>query len=284
MIINKNKHYLLTGGSGYLGRELVKRLTQLGCDNLLVLSKDENSLLELKEKFPQVEVVVGDISDKNTCEKVCNGVDGIFHLAAFKHVSLAENNVRECIESNINGSINLLDCTLKYKPDFIIGISTDKASCPTGVYGMTKFFMEKLFAEYERYNKDTNYRLVRFGNIWNSTGSLATIWIPKMKNGKEICVTDPNATRFFWTVDEAIDLIFNCLNKADDSTPYTPVMKAVSLQTVVEACQEVYGKCPVKVIGLREGEKLHEKIVDSGLDSSKAEQYTKEEFKNKFLS
>ena len=284
MRLLKGKRILCTGGSGFLGRELVKRLSQFDCDDIIVVSKNEESLLQLKSEFPKVEIVVGDISNKTTCEKVCDNVDGIFHLAAFKHTNLAEDNVKECIQSNINGSMNLLDCTLKNKPEFILGISTDKAAKPSGVYGMTKFLMEKMFKEYEKFNQDTKYRLVRFGNIWNSTGSLADIWIPKIKAGKAISLTDPRATRFFWTVEEAVDLIFECLDKAKDHTPFTPVMKSVSMLTVLEACLEVYGKCPVEITGLKEGEKLHELITDTGLDSSQAEQYTKEEFKTKFLN
>jgi UDP-N-acetylglucosamine 4,6-dehydratase/UDP-glucose 4-epimerase len=277
----KNK-ILIDGGDGHIGSELVKRLIGLGCVNLMVLSKNEETLLKLKERFPVVETVVGDIGSKMTCERVCYGVDGIFHLAAFKHVNLAENNVKECIQSNINGSMNLLDCTVWYKPQFILGVSTDKAGQPSGVYGMTKYLMERMFAEYERFNKDTEYRLVRFGNVWGSTGSLSTIWLPKMKKGEEITVTDPGATRFFWTVEEAVDLIFSCIEKSKDSTPLIPTMKAVSLQTIIDACHEVYGDFPVKVIGLKEGENLHE-ILNDKKDSSMSEQYTKEEFINKFL-
>jgi len=269
--------YLITGGSGFLGKNLVSRMIELGYKNILVLSKNEEQLLELKDKFPQVEIMVGDINDISVCEKACNDIYGIFHLAAFKHVGLAEDNIEECIKSNINGTINLLNCTLKYKPNFIIGISTDKAAKPTGIYGMTKYLMERLFSEYERNNRNTKYRIVRFGNMIYSTGSVLCKWREKMLNDLPIQVTDLSSTRFYWTVNEAINLIFRCLKEAKDSKVYVEQMKAIRLSDLVNAMYEKYGvgkEIKIEFIGLQKGENLHEFIGDNLLDSDHAEKYT----------
>jgi UDP-N-acetylglucosamine 4,6-dehydratase len=273
--------YLITGGSGFLGQALIKRLIERGNDNLVVLSRDEENLVILKDKFPQVEVIVGDIANMNNCDKACNGVDGIFHLAAFKHVGLAETNVTECTNSNVIGSLNLLECTVKHNIDFIIGISTDKAAQLKGVYGVSKWLMERLFEDYERMNPRTKYRLVRYGNVLYSTGSVLCKWKDKIKNNEEIVITDMESTRFYWTVDQAIDLIFECLMEATDTTIFAHPMKSIKMKDLVEAMWEKYlpkDAIPkYKIIGLQEGENKHEKIVINGEDSSEAAKYTKKE-------
>jgi UDP-N-acetylglucosamine 4,6-dehydratase/5-epimerase len=269
-------NFTVFGGSGYLGTELLRRLS----GDITVVARNEGNLVALKEKYPSIKIVIGDVADPFICDKVCQNTDGIYYLSALKHVGLAEENVREAITTNI--PLALLEATRKYKPKFIIGVSTDKAASKKGVYGCTKFLMEKLFAEYEKLNPDTKYRIVRFGNVWGSTGSFITKWEPKMAQGEEIMLTDGQATRFFFTVQEAVDLIFECLEKAADSSPYIPKMKAVKMSVVLEACMEIYGRCQVKVTGLGAGENLHE-CLDEKTFSNEVPQYSKEEFIKKFL-
>jgi UDP-N-acetylglucosamine 4,6-dehydratase/5-epimerase len=269
--MNKEMKYLCTGASGFLGEELVKRLG----GNVRVLARNEGKLVALKEKFPNIEIVIGDIRDPFVCDKAMQGVDGVIHAAALKHVGIAEENVKECIEINI--PIALLEATRKHKPKFIIAISTDKAASRKGVYGTTKFLMERLFAEYEKLNPDTRYRTVRYGNVLYSTGSVLCKWKDKMTAGEPITITDPNATRFFWTVEQAVDLIFECLEKATDSTPYNCPMKAMRMGDLLAAMMDTYGTVEVNEIGLQEGENMHEIIVEGGEDSSQAEMFTKTE-------
>ena len=128
MILDKNKTYLVTGGAGFLGQELIARLEAAGCTNIVTMSRNEGKLVALKEKFPFVKIIPGDLSDPYCAEKAVQGVDAIFHLAAFKHVGLAEQNVRECVLGNVTGTSNILELTRKYPIDFILGISTDKAA------------------------------------------------------------------------------------------------------------------------------------------------------------
>lgn len=280
-MLSKDKHYLVTGGAGYLGRELIKRLISQGITRISVVSRNEGELMKLKEDFPMVKIIPGDISTAAVCEKATYEVNGIFHLAAFKHVGLAEEQVSRCILSNVGGTMNLLETTIHNKPDFIVGISTDKAAKVNGVYGATKFLMERLFAEFEKFNPSTQYRLVRYGNVLDSTGSVTTIWREKMKRGDDIIVTDPDATRFYWTVDQAVDLIFDCLEKAQDSRPHHFPMKAMRLGDLLEAMLQKYALADTKIteIGLQPGENMHE-TIDGGADSSQVERYTVEEILN----
>ena len=280
--MDKSKKYLITGGSGFLGNALIGRLVDTGFYNLVVIARNEGELIKLQDKFPMVEIIAGDIADSYICEKACHDVDGIFHLAAFKHVRMAETNTYRCVRSNIVGTINLLNMSLKYRPDIFVLISTDKAANIRGIYGATKLIGEKLAEEFSNVNNKTQYRIVRYGNVWNSTGSFITKWRPLMSAGQEVIVTDPKATRFFFTVDDAVSLIFRSIDGGKDAKPFVPKMKAVSMGTVLKACQEVYGKCPVKIIGLQAGENMHE-TLDGKAFSNEVEQYTKDDFIKEFL-
>ena len=266
------KKYLVTGGSGFLGQELIKRLD----GEIRVLARNEGNLVKLKEQFPNIEIMLGDVADPYVCDRAMQGIAGVFHLAALKHVGLAETNVREAIQSNI--PLALLEATRKHKPEFIIGISTDKAASRKGVYGSTKFLMERLFAEYEQLNPDTKYRIVRYGNVIYSTGSVLCKWKDKIQKGEEVTITDPNATRFFWTVEQAVKLIFDCLSAAKNSDPYVCEMKAMKMDDLLAAMIIKYApentKVRINKIGLQPGENMHEIIIENGPDSSMAEMFT----------
>jgi UDP-N-acetylglucosamine 4,6-dehydratase/UDP-glucose 4-epimerase len=281
----KDKLFLVTGGSGFLGKPLVARLLADGA-RVRVLARDEGKLIELKQLYPSVEILTGDVSDEFEVRQAMLGVNGVFHLAASKHIGIAEKQVRECIKSNTIGSMNILEESLKNPVEFVIGISTDKTAKVSGVYGASKFLMERLFKQYEQLNTKCDYRIVRYGNVIYSTGSVLCKWREAILNNQQVTVTDPSATRFFWTVDQAISLIYECLMYAKDSTPFVPEMKGMSLQNLLIAMEEKYSdpsnhtKAPWNIIGLQPGENLHEKIVSDGPDSSQVQQYEIDEIKN----
>jgi len=278
----KDKLFLVTGGSGFLGNPLVKRLLNDGA-KVRVLSRDEGKLIELKQIFPSIEILTGDVSDSFEIKQAIQGVNGVFHLAASKHIGIAEKQVRECIKSNTLGSLYILEESLNHKLEFIIGISTDKAAQVSGVYGASKLLMERLFKQFEQLNPNTDYRIVRYGNVLYSTGSVLCKWKDLIQEGKDLIVTEPTATRFFWTVDQAIDLIYDCLENSNDSSPYVPTMKGMSIDNLLEAMIQKYSsnKRPsIKVIGLQPGENLHEKILENGPYSHEVDQYTVEEIKH----
>lgn len=280
-MMDKNKKYLVTGGAGYLGQELIKRLINEGFTRLLVMSRNEGQLVAMQQKFPKVKIITGDVSNPYFCDRAMKDVAGAFHLAAFKHVGLAETNTMECVSSNVVGTMNLLEASRKHKPEFMIGISTDKAAKVSGVYGATKLLQERLFAEYEKVNLDTKYRTVRYGNVLYSTGSVLCKWKNNLQRGEEVTITDPDSTRFYWTVEQAVELIFDCLEKATDSTPHITRMKSMRAGDLLEAMIEKYAlnKNDVRVnkIGLQPGENTHEVVGDGFPSSFDAERYTKEE-------
>jgi UDP-N-acetylglucosamine 4,6-dehydratase/5-epimerase len=280
--IEKNNLYLVTGGSGFLGNPLIGYILSCG-GRVRAISRNEGKLIELKEHYPTIEIYPGDIADRMEVKQALMGVNGVFHLAASKHVGLAETFVRENIKTNVIGTLNILEESLDVDLDFIVGISTDKAAQVAGVYGATKLLMERLFLQYETLNSKCRYRIVRYGNVLYSTGSVLVKWKDAIINGKEIVVTEPNATRFFWSVDQAIDLIKDCMQNATNSKPYCPMMKSMSVGNLLKAMIEKYSKgneIPVKIIGLQPGENMHEKVLEDGPFSNEAEQFTVEEIKS----
>jgi len=261
---------LVTGATGFLGNELMKNLK----GDIRVLSRNEGKLIELKTKYPNIEIMTGCISDELICKKALIGVDKVYHLAAFKHVGQAEEQPYQCTNSNVIGTINLLK---HFEGKDFIAISTDKAAQVSGIYGASKLLMEGVIQEFEQINKDINYRIVRYGNVLYSTGSVLCKWKDAILNGKNIIVTDLSATRYFWTVKEAIQLIFDCEKYAKDSTPYCPQMKSMSIGDLLSAMILKYseGKMgEIKEIGLQVGENKHEKITKDGLSSADAEKFT----------
>lgn len=283
-MLKRYGNYLVTGGSGYLGRELARRLLDKEC-YVTVLARDEGNLMKLAQQHHTIECFTGDVSDKFSVRQAMShnpDIDGVFHLAAFKHVGWAETLTRECVLSNIMGTLNVLDEASEANVDFILGISTDKAAQMSGVYGASKYIMEKLFEQYQA-NFPVEYRIVRYGNVLYSTGSVLCTWKKLLQEGKGVTVTDPEATRYFWTVEQAVDLIFECLENATSSRPYAPDMKSISVGNLLTAMADKYlpagADLDVKIIGLQKGENLHERILEDGKASNEVEQYTIGEIK-----
>ncbi len=281
------KTYLITGGSGYLGLELISRLYN-DDTHIKILARDEGKLIEAKQKYPNIEILTGDVSDKFEVEQAMKGVNGVYHLAASKHIGIAEKQPRECIKSNIIGSLNILEASLNVNLcpnlEFVIGISTDKAAQVNGVYGASKFLMERLFTQYEYLRPDVKYRIVRYGNVLYSTGSVLCKWKQAIIDNQPITISDPSATRFFWTVSQAVDLVFECLNNSTSPSPYVPTMKSMSIGDLLEAMVSKYSPLEysgrqeylknVIQTGLQAGENLHERIMENGPDSSQSERFT----------
>jgi len=279
--INENHLYLVTGASGFLGVALTKKILDLG-GRVRALSRDEGKLIELKQKFPEVEILTGDVSDSFEVHQSMKGVDGVFHLAAFKHVGMAEYQARECTKTNAIGSLNVLEESVSENVDFVLGISTDKAAQVSGVYGASKLIMEKMFKQYEKSYPDINFRIVRYGNVLYSTGSVLCKWKSSIERGEKVVITDPRATRYFWSIDQAIELIFDCMANAINSTPYCPAMKSMKIADLLQAMIEKYSNSQiieVETIGLQPGENLHEKVLEDGPYSNETDHFTTEEIK-----
>ena len=287
-MIIKDEKYLVTGGTGVVGYELCKRIIKMG-GKVLILSRNEEKLRKLCNHlfstgvatiYEQVETIVSDILDKEAIKEAMKDVRGVFHLTALAQ-GMQSGKAIESINTNILGSMNVLVESLDI--DFVIGISSDKVVQVSGNYGATKFLMEKLFTEFEEINPDTKYRVVRLGNVIYSVDSVLEKWKSKIENNEEVIITEPTATRFFMTKEQSVDMIFNCLEKSTDSTPYFENMKSTSMGNLLEAMSNKYlpegSELSVKEIGLQPNENLHERIVEGGPYTNEMEQYTVEELK-----
>ncbi len=270
----KNK-ITIFGASGFLGVELVKHLYER--DPIVAVGRNESQLVALKEKFPGIEIIVGDIADPWTVKKAMKDAYEVHVLSALKHVGIAEKDVHSCMQTNVVGLMNIIQESYITKPKVLMFISSDKAAQGTGVYGMSKKIGEKLMEEAETINPETKYRTVRYGNVIYSSGSVLCKWRDKMLKGEEVIVTDPTATRFFWPVQEAINLIFDCIEHSTSAKPTVTGMKSIQIGDLLEAMMDKYGRVPVKVIGLQPGENMHEIIADGIPDSFHSERFTKEE-------
>ncbi len=259
---------LVTGGSGFLGSKLIETLYKVIDTPIRVVARNEGKLVQLKNKFPSIEIVMGDIADSYIAHQAVKDIDIVYHLAAFKHAVHAEKQSYQCIKSNVIGTINLLN---SFNGKEFVAMSTDKAANISGVYGCTKFLVEKLVQERSKESSsDIEYRIVRCGNIMFSTGSVLELWKDALINKLPIRATDLEATRFFYTVDEAVDLVLGRV--------ILKPTKAIRLGVLLTAMQQKYGQAvDIELIGLQPGENLHEILVEGGIDSSQVEQYSLEE-------
>lgn len=269
----------ITGATGFLADELISHLVSEGY-KINAIARNEGKLVALKKKYNNIDIFPCPIEDKCLLKKAVKDCDGIFHLASFKDVVLAENNPIKTIQSNLIGTLNVLNLSNELPNiKFVLSTSTDKAVKISGVYGASKMMIEKLFYEFDKINGDKcDYRLVRYGNIFYSTGSVLVKWKESLLNNLEIIITNPNATRFFLSKKEAVNLIMKCLEQSNSPEPFYPEMKSIEIGKLLEVMIKKYSKNPpiIKEIGLQEGENIHE-FITPDLSSYNANRWTLEE-------
>lgn len=257
---------LVTGGSGFLGRYLNKRLLDKYKNvRIKMISRDENDIAKTMGicRDSRLTPIVGDIRDSDALKFALKGVDSVIHLAAMKHIDLCELNSMEAITINVVGTMNLLKL---FEGDTFVGMSTDKVVEATGCYGATKLLTEKLIQEKAKRNGVCRYMVVRSGNIFGSSGSVVDKWRQQIRQGNEIIVTNFEMTRFFIDVDVLADFIIDVLEQGKSGNVYIPSQKVIKLEDLAKATIELCGdgKTKMKVVGMTKGEKLHEKLFGEG--------------------
>ncbi len=254
---------LVTGGSGFLGRHLNKRLLDKYKNvRIKTISRDENDVAKIMGmcQGDRLTPIIGDIRDSDTLKFALKGVDSVIHLAAMKHIDLCELNSMEAITINVVGTMNLLKL---FEGDTFVEMSTDKVVEATGCYGATKLLTEKLIQEKARRNSACRYMVVRSGNIFGSSGSVVEKWRQSIRQGNEIIVTNFEMTRFFISVNVLADFTIDVMERGESGNIYIPSHKVMKLEDLAKAVIELYGneKTKIKVVGTRRGEKLHEKLL-----------------------
>lgn len=266
----KGKIVLVTGGTGSIGSEIVSQLLATGVSQVRVFSRDEHKQHELQLEYPnekRLRFLIGDIRDKDRLDFAMQGVDICFHAAALKHVPFCEYNPFEAIKTNIVGTQDVIDISLKHDLEKVVAISSDKAVNPTSVLGTSKLMMEKLVTAANTFSgsRRTKFSSVRFGNVLSSRGSVVPIWLKQIKDGGPVTVTDKKATRFFMEISEAVNLVFDAMEIMQGGEIF--VLKMERRLKIVDFAQQTIKenaggkKIPLRIIGLRPGEKLHEELM-----------------------
>ena len=263
------KKILITGGTGSLGNALTSRLLKEDVDTIRIFSRNENkqNTMEAEFKDGRLRFLLGDVRDYSRLVRAMEDIDIVFHAAALKHVPIIEYNPFEAIKTNVIGSQNVIDACLEENVEKAVAIGTDKAVSPLNTYGATKLLMEKLFVTSSNYLKKerhkTKFVALRYGNVLGSSGSVIPKFIEQIKNKEKITITDPAMTRFSISMDKALDFILHATEIAKGSEIFVPKLRAYSIGDLKEALFELLGKTNEEIIGIREGEKLNEILINS---------------------
>jgi nucleoside-diphosphate-sugar epimerase len=212
-----------------------------------------------EKKFSNIRFFLGDVRDKDRLKLAFEEVDIVIHAAALKHVPAAEYNPFEFIKTNVIGSQNIVEACLNSKVKNVIALSTDKASSPINLYGATKLCADKLFIDANNIKgkKDIKFSVVRYGNVMGSRGSVLHNFLEQKKNGI-LSVTDTQMTRFNINMKDAIQFVINALTKSKGGEVFVPKIPSFYITDLAKA---VSPNCKIKIIGIREGEKIHEEMI-----------------------
>ena len=263
------KKILITGGTGSLGQALTSRLLKEDVDTIRIFSRNENKQITMESKFKddRLRFLLGDVRDYSRLVRAMEDIDIVLHAAALKHVPIIEYNPFEAIKTNVIGSQNVIDACLEENIEKAIAIGTDKAVSPLNTYGATKLLMEKLFVTSSNYLKKerhkTKFVALRYGNVLGSSGSVIPKFIEQIKNKGKITITDPAMTRFSISMNEALDFILHATEIAKGSEIFVPKLRAYSIAGLKEALFELLDSTGEEIIGIREGEKLNEILINS---------------------
>lgn len=259
----ENSTILVTGGTGSFGNTFVPMtLAKYDPKKIIVFSRDEMKQWDMAKKYQgdtRVRFFIGDVRDKARLHRALDGVDYVVHAAATKIVPTAEYNPFECVKTNINGAMNLIDACIDQGVRRVVALSTDKASSPANLYGATKLASDKLFVAGNSYSggQDTRFAVVRYGNVMGSRGSVIPFFMSIRDKGV-LPITDPRMTRFMISLEQGVELVWHAFGDTVGGEIYVkkiPSMKVTDLAAVVapDAKQEI--------VGIRPGEKLHEQMI-----------------------
>ena len=258
-----SKKILITGGTGSFGHAFLPMiLKKFNPKKIIVFSRDEMKQWEMAKLYgddERVRFFIGDVRDKSRLARALQGVDYVVHAAATKIVPTAEYNPFECVKTNINGAMNLIDACIDAGVKKVVALSTDKASSPANLYGASKLASDKLFVASNSYSSadNTKFSVVRYGNVMGSRGSVIPFFMSIDKSNK-LPVTDDRMTRFMITLEEAVDLVIKAFEDMVGGEIY---VKKIPSMKVIDIAKAVSPDAGYKIVGIRPGEKLHEQMI-----------------------
>ena len=254
---------IITGGTGSFGQMFVPMtLKKYNPKRIIIYSRDEMKQWDMASKYShddRVVFVIGDVRDKERLTRALDGVDFVVHAAATKIVPTAEYNPFECVKTNINGAMNLIDACIDQKIKSVVALSTDKASNPINLYGATKLASDKLFISANPFTKTHNtlFSVVRYGNVMGSRGSVIPFFLSLAKS-KELPITDSKMTRFMITLEQGVDLVWQAFDDMKGGEIYVKKIPSMIITDIAKAVNE---NANHKIIGIRPGEKIHEQMI-----------------------
>ena len=263
-----NSSILITGGTGSFGHAFVRMtLEKYNPKKIVILSRDEMKQWEMTKLYQhdsRVRFFIGDVRDKDRLYRALDSIDYVVHAAATKIVPTAEYNPFECIKTNINGAMNLIDVCIDCNIKNVVALSTDKASRPVSLYGATKLASDKMFVASNAYSGEhkTKFSVVRYGNVMGSRGSVIPFFIKEKKKGI-LPITDKRMTRFMITLEEGVRLVWQTF---DDMCGGEIYIKKIPSMKVTDLAVAIDKDAKHEVVGIRPGEKLHEEMI--GVDDS----------------
>ena len=249
-------NYLIVGGAGSFGTRMTEFLLKNTEDNIIIFSRGEKQQWEHKLKFnsPRIRYIIGDIRDREAVDLVMENIDYVFLAAAMKHIDKCEANPNECYKTNIMGCINVIDSAIEHNVKKLVFLSTDKAANPTTIYGCSKLFIEMYLKHVD--NKNTQLIRTRYGNVFGSNGSVAWVFNKLAKEGKPLTITNPEMTRFFMKLDEAVELVWTAKEKGVNGDLWVYNNKACTIKELADAFSDNQ-----IIIGLRSIEKNDEALL-----------------------
>jgi UDP-N-acetylglucosamine 4,6-dehydratase len=266
MSLFKNCSVLITGGTGTLGKALIEKLLKNDCiGRVAVYSRDEWKQQVLRQEFDKesrIRWFLGDIRDLDRLTLAMYGVDFVVHAAALKQVDTGEYNPMEFIKTNVLGSQNVIDASIRTGVKKVIALSTDKASSPINLYGATKLTADKLFIAANNYGqpRGTAFSVVRYGNVMGSRGSVIPFWRSLVSQQRPLPITDTRMTRFWITIEEAVQFVLDSFDLMSGGELYVPKIPSMK---IVDLARAVSGEARLESIGMRPGEKLHEEMISA---------------------
>lgn len=258
-----NASILVTGGTGSFGKTFIPMtLLKFNPKRIVVYSRDEMKQWEMAQDFlgdSRVQFVIGDVRDKDRLTRALDGVDCVVHAAATKIVPTAEYNPFECVKTNINGAMNLIDACIDRGVKSVVALSTDKASNPINLYGATKLASDKLFVAANAYAgiHKTLFSVVRYGNVMGSRGSVIPFFQSRASTG-ELPITDPRMTRFMITLEQGVELVWHAIHDMQGGEIY---VKKIPSMSIVDIAKATAPEAKHKIVGIRPGEKIHEQMI-----------------------
>jgi len=286
LIMLNNKNILITGGSGSLGHALVERIcTEYSPNKLIIFSRCEYKQSLMQYDYNCLKYFIGDVRDVRRLRQVCRGVDIVIHAAALKRIDTLEYNPTEAIRTNVDGTMNVIEVCIECGVENAVFISTDKAYAPVNLYGASKLCAEKIWLAANSFNK-TDFTLVRYGNVINSRGSVIELFLKLKEKGiKEFPITDKKMSRFWITLDEAVDLIYSAIENLQEGECWTGdpriYIRKIPSMLITEVARTIDPDCTFREIGIRPGEKMHESLCDGYSSNTNDDWMTPEELREK---